>query len=291
MPPPPCPACRARRPGRSGCRRSVRAAAGGGHRAWKASRPGRVPAAPAAGACAAIIRSWARSGVEGKEGGTYGPGVETHDRSRSQAARQPVAGSILVRAAHGQLPAASCQLEMRYLRMLSNAILVGLVAAVYLALLFVLLNPSVPLTIGATAPRACRRHAVLRCAHRCGHVCGLRASPARRPRSVVACVGEPADPGVEQRHRERGRGDAPVAQRARVQDGARRARRAGPHAGGGRSRHRRRPAARARPDPHVRAARPDRRRDTLRRDRAQFDCGFPCSCAARWPAATSQRRR
>ena len=40
---------------------------------------------------------------------------------------------------------------MRYLRMLSNSILVGLVAAVYLALLFVLLNPSVPLTIGATA--------------------------------------------------------------------------------------------------------------------------------------------
>lgn len=41
---------------------------------------------------------------------------------------------------------------MRYLRMLSNSIFVGLVAAVYLTLLVVLLNPSVPLTIGATAP-------------------------------------------------------------------------------------------------------------------------------------------
>ena len=41
---------------------------------------------------------------------------------------------------------------MRYLRMLTNSAFVGLVAAVYLTLLVVLLNPSVPLTIGATAP-------------------------------------------------------------------------------------------------------------------------------------------
>ena len=41
---------------------------------------------------------------------------------------------------------------MRYLRMLSNSVVVGLVAAVYLAQLVLLLNPAVPLTIGASAP-------------------------------------------------------------------------------------------------------------------------------------------
>ena len=42
--------------------------------------------------------------------------------------------------------------HMRYLQMLSNSIVVGFVAALYIALLVVLLNPSVPLTIGATVP-------------------------------------------------------------------------------------------------------------------------------------------
>jgi hypothetical protein len=41
---------------------------------------------------------------------------------------------------------------MRYLRMLSNSMLVGFVAGLYIALLFVLLNPQVPLTFGATMP-------------------------------------------------------------------------------------------------------------------------------------------
>jgi len=41
---------------------------------------------------------------------------------------------------------------MRYLRMLSNSAVTGLVAAIYVTLLFVLLNPSLPLTFGATLP-------------------------------------------------------------------------------------------------------------------------------------------
>lgn len=41
---------------------------------------------------------------------------------------------------------------MRYLRMLSNSVVVGLVAAVYVTLLFVLLNPSLPVTVGAVVP-------------------------------------------------------------------------------------------------------------------------------------------
>ena len=41
---------------------------------------------------------------------------------------------------------------VRYLRMLTNSLLVGSVAALYLTLLVVLLNPALPLTFGATMP-------------------------------------------------------------------------------------------------------------------------------------------
>ena len=43
---------------------------------------------------------------------------------------------------------------MRYLRMLSNSVVVGVVATVYVTLLFVLLNLSLPITFGAVAPVA-----------------------------------------------------------------------------------------------------------------------------------------
>ena len=111
---------------------------------------------------------------------------------------------------------------MRYLRMLSNSVFAGLLASVYLTLLLLHLNPSVPLTAHAAGPLFTVIDGVVRPAHRRGVVRAVRAPADRDRRALVAGLDQPASADVERRRAERhGGGDhvAPCvgsAERARL---------------------------------------------------------------------------